>query len=236
MVSIDQQLGAKRAGRLNPIIAFLLLYLGFLAIVLAMAWGYHSVGNIVGAYGVSGQSASFTLPAPLEGIGINLVGFVVPLLVSILAIVTFIARQRRMEMVFSVESFGRLGLFAVVLVSIIIFSIILRAYSLYGPIGTSDPLAVFVLSLFASVLVLRGNGSRAAYFAYPFGFLIGLASDVEATVFSSGTWGGYGAFDGDFFEPIALLIASLVTMWALNRLRRRKGSVVCSGDATDQRP
>jgi hypothetical protein len=82
------------------------------------------------------------------------------------------------------------------------------------PAGSTDYLSALIIFSFLSFMIWKGEGRFALSCAFALGFVLGLVSDLESTRLIHGVvFGGDGLFDGDFFEPIAMLVAT----WTVRR-------------------
>jgi hypothetical protein len=71
---------------------------------------------------------------------------------------------------------------------------------------------------FLTFMLWKGEGRFVASIAFLMGFILGLVSDLESLRFLHGSiFGGNGLFDGDFFEPIAMLVATWATRRAFKK-------------------
>lgn len=136
---------------------------------------------------------------------VHYVGFIVPLIVSIISVVAIYTQTRTERR--SLTNGGK-TLFVVIPISFLI-----SQYTILGifvSVGLTDPILLIAFSLFVYNFTLHRTTTQAALLSYPLGFLLGFISDLESIRYFGGVFGGYGFGDGDFVFPLAFLVGALL--------------------------
>ncbi len=146
---------------------------------------------------------------------INIIGFLIPLVVTILLLLYIVFKQKT-----SVRRINLTSLIAWLLITFLwLFIIVLSLNykliiidSIGG--GTSIPIFILVLSVLF-YYIYKEKYKQALPLSYIMGFLLGVSSDFISTFgifrLSSGIWGGYSFLDGDFYTPLVLVAFVLIT-------------------------
>ena len=146
---------------------------------------------------------------------INIIGFLIPLFVTILLILYIIFKQKtRVKEINANSSIAWVGI-GLLWTFIILLSLNYRLIVINsGGSGTSIPLFALVLIILL-YYIIKENYRQALLLAYILGFLLGASSDFISTFgiahLSSGIWGGGTFLDGDFYIPLILVIFVLIT-------------------------
>lgn len=143
---------------------------------------------------------------PILGVArVDYGGFVIPLLVSVAAVLVLFLEGRG-------ES-RRPTNGALVLLVLLPVSFLVSQYTVLGifvSVGLTDPVLLVAFSVFLYNYTLRRPRTRALLLAYPLGFLLGFMSDLESLNYFGGVFGGYGFGDGDFVFPLSFVVGTLL--------------------------
>ena len=144
---------------------------------------------------------------------INLIGFIIPLFVTIL-LIFYIFKQKRVKEVNSNSFIAWVGI-GLLWIFIIFLSLNFKLILINSRgSGTSTPLFALVL-IILFYYSYKNNYRQALPLAYILGFLLGASSDFISTFgivhISSGIWGGGAFLDVDFYIPLILVIYVLIT-------------------------
>ena len=132
-------------------------------------------------------------------------GFVIPLLVSVAAVLVLFMEGR--------GETRRPTNGALVLLALLPVSFLVSQYTVLGifvSVGLTDPVLLVAFSVFLYNYTLHRPGARALLLAYPLGFLLGFISDLESLNYFGGVFGGYGFGDGDFVFPLSFVVGTLL--------------------------
>ncbi|OJI08090.1 MAG: hypothetical protein BK997_01120 [Candidatus Micrarchaeum sp. ARMAN-1] len=139
---------------------------------------------------------------------INLIGFVIPAIISLFMLISIMRRFHNAKL-------SKPVIFSVfVWIFIIIISLMIKLlYTSNTGSGTSVP--IFALTLLIILYYLyKKNYTLVVPLSYLTGFLLGASSDFISTFGPYGlhkmVWGGGAILDGDFLIPLALFIAVLL--------------------------
>lgn len=166
-------------------------------------------------------------PFPFTQIYFNFIGFFIPLVISIVSLLSFHYRDNKPE--------KRRAWLIWTVVYTYLFAIFLFISYFYFPFefirshsGGGENSILFAITLVMLVFAYNASGDSRApvLLSYPLFFFVGLSSDVIATnYFEPGrmVFGGAGIYDGDFLYP--LLFGFVLFSWfgiMLSILEKRK--------------
>ena len=155
-------------------------------------------------------------PSYLGGLSFNYVGFVAPLLISIILIVDLLKTRPGGS---SVARIKVLFLCGISFLTFVAFDLVpqLQQVALTGGLNY---IALFILAFFAAPVVVKESGGTAVKISYVMGFIVGSSSDVATSFLTSGIFGGYGLLDGDFTVPVAFLLSTVLFAHLYRKLPR----------------
>jgi len=160
---------------------------------------------------LSNESVWFS-PVVTDGTRVDYAGFLVPLLVSLIALSAYAG---------TVKTKSPLPRSLKLLVLIVPVSFLISQFTVLGifaSLGLTDPISFIALTIAAYTVALRMPTTEAALLGYPLGFAVGLLSDLESLSSFHGVFGGYGLGDGDFVYPLSFLIGTIVLSLAWRRI------------------
>jgi hypothetical protein len=150
------------------------------------------------------NDSSWFSPVIVSGTRIHYVGFLFPLVVSIIALIAYTLME---------TSKPPLPRSLKALIVVVPIAFVLSQFTVLGifvSVGLSDPLSLVALTIAAYNLVIGRPASQSALLSYPLGFAVGLLSDLESLSYFHGVFGGYGLGDGDFLFPLGFLITTVI--------------------------
>jgi hypothetical protein len=137
--------------------------------------------------------------------GLNLIGYIIPLLIS-LTIIALSIRNLSPRDLYSRFMYYKWWLLAATLAIVISFLIPNLSES-----GRTDYPLTIVVAGFAAIYLRRGGLADKAISCFALGYLVGFVSDLQSQVFFTGFFGGGGFLDGDFILPVFLCLAALIS-------------------------
>ena len=159
------------------------------------------------------------IPLLPKKIGLDIIGFCIPLVVSVLMVRKVYKSRHHQSGQQSYHSLIVLLLGIVIATALPLFVPSLQTVNLNpnkGATGAGDDWAVvLIISIYAGYLISRWPIQIDWHLYYPLGFLIGVCSDISALprLYGHGfsIFGIRGVVDGDFLAPLVLLLAALVS-------------------------
>ncbi len=157
------------------------------------------------------------IPLLPKKIGLDIIGFFIPLVVSVLMVRKVYKSRPHQSGKQSYHSLIVLLLGIVIATALPIFVPSLQTVNLNpnkGATGAGDDWAVvLIISIYVGYLISRWPIQIDWHLYYPLGFLIGVCSDISALprLYGLGLsiFGAGGVVDGDFLAPLVLLLAAL---------------------------
>jgi hypothetical protein len=148
--------------------------------------------------------------------GINLIGFVIPAIITLVLFIYIIFTQRKRISQINAKSLA--AILGITLLWLFIIFLSLN-YLLIGinNVGseTSLPILLLVSAILLYYVAYKRDYKLSLPLSYILGFLLGASSDFIGTFgivhLSSGIWGGGAFLDGDFYIPLILVISILIT-------------------------
>ena len=153
---------------------------------------------------LANESAWFS-PTVLGVASVDYAGFVLPLVVSVIAVSALLLEERGEA---RRPTNGALALLVLLPVSFLVSQH--TVLGIFVSVGLTDPILLVAFSVFLYNYTLHRPRSRALLLAYPLGFMLGFMSDLESLGYFGGVFGGYGLGDGDFVFPLAFLLGTLL--------------------------
>ena len=159
------------------------------------------------------------IPLLPKKIGLDIIGFCIPLVVSVLMVRKVYKSRPHQSGKQSYHSLIVLFLGIVIATALPIFVPSLQTVNLNpnkGATGAGDDWAVvLIISIYVGYLISRWPIQIDWHLYYPLGFLIGVCSDISALprLYGHGfaIFGAGGVVDVDFLTPLVLLLAALVS-------------------------
>lgn len=146
--------------------------------------------------------------------GLNVIGFVVPLVAAMMISLISLKREKLDWTSFRSLVSSHLGWYLASIAAIGI-SFLLPSLSASG--RTDYPFAV-VVTVYLAINLRSGSLTQTALSSFVFGYLIGLVSDLQSQLFFTGYFGGGGFLDGDFMLPLFLCLATIVSRFLIELL------------------
>lgn len=158
---------------------------------------------------------------PLNGRfpGLNIIGFVIPLILAMLISLISLKREKLDWNSFRSIISSHLGWY---LASIVAIGISFFLPSLSATGRTDYPFAI-VIVVYLAINLRSGSLTQTTLSSFVFGYLIGLVSDLQSQLFFTGYFGGGGLLDGDFMLPVFLCLATIVSRLLIELLEEGGG-------------
>jgi hypothetical protein len=158
---------------------------------------------------------------PLNGRfpGLNIIGFVIPLIIAMSISLISLKRERLDWNNFRSLISSHLGWY---LASIVAIGISFMVPTLSATGRTDYPFTIVVV-VYLAINLRSGSLTQTALSSFVFGYLIGLVSDLQSQFFFTGYFGGGGFIDGDFMLPVFLCMATIASRFLIELLEEDEG-------------
>ncbi len=162
---------------------------------------------------------SLYVSQPVVGdVEVSGLGFILPLVLTVVSVVLYSRNPAHLRM--PRRTFLTATTLLAALVGLSVALPLVTPWGMLTPAGGTNALAALSITGYLAYMIYEGEARFAVGYAFSMGFVLCLVSDLAALEYARVTvFGGNGLFDGDFFEPIALLIGT----WTTNELLTGEG-------------
>jgi len=157
-------------------------------------------------------------------IALDYVGFFIPLVTSIILLALawkvrphFSIQERRLFLIYT-------GLFiAGESISAVLPEILKASWTVFQTDGHMNPMSVVIACIYSAYVITLESEKFSYAVSYTIGFSMAVMGDVSAVLAGTvGVFGGYGFTDGDFIEPLVMVLAAFFMMLLIH-YERKKG-------------
>jgi len=157
-------------------------------------------------------------------IALDYVGFFIPLVTSIILLALswkvrphFSTHERRLFFIYT-------GLFIVgESISAVLPEILKASWTAFQTDGHMNPISVVIACIYSAYVITLESEKFSYAVSYIIGFSMSVMGDVSAVLAGTvGVFGFYGFTDGDFIEPLVMVLAAFFMMLLIH-YERKKG-------------
>jgi len=169
--------------------------------------------------------SNLNLPVPWHPeIALDYVGFFIPLVTSIILLALawkvrphFSTHARRLFLIYT-------GLFIVgESISAVLPEILKASWTAFQTDGHLNPMSVIIACIYSAYVITLESEKFSYAVSYIIGFTMSVMGDVSAVLAGTvGVFGVYGFTDGDFTEPLVMVLAACLIILLIH-CERKKG-------------